>query len=364
MTHAVPSTPHRVTRLAPSPTGALHLGNARTFLITWAIARQRGWKLYLRIEDLDTPRVKPDAARHIIDTLRWLGMDWDEWEPAAADPSGAGGRGILVQSLNLDPYRAAMRALCTPSPLSSIAARPARAYPCALSRADIEAAASAPQEGSHETPFPASLRPPGYDQPRAFVSPTQESETTNWRFVVPDAPHERTVRFHDEFAGSQSHEPSRTIGDFVLWTKRDQPSYQLAVVVDDHRQGITDVIRGDDLLDSAARQLLLYRALGLAPEPRYWHLPLVLGTDGKRLAKRHGDTRVEHYRARGVPAEALIGLIAHWSGVRINNNRQTPSGPMPMKASEFLAALDVATIPRRPVTFTSEDDRWLLSQAK
>jgi glutamyl-tRNA synthetase len=379
----------RVTRLAPSPTGALHLGNARTFLITWAIARQCGWKILLRIEDLDTPRVKADAAASIIDTLQWLGMDWDAWdapplksnppptpslwEGASSKRSGAAKSdcvvppGVLVQSHDLEPYRAAMRSLCSPERFHA-ATSSARAYACALSRTEIEAAASAPQEGSHETPFPASLRPAGFDQPRAFISPTTENEATNWRFVVPDAPGERIVSFRDEIAGEQSHEPARTIGDFVLWTKRDQPSYQLAVVLDDHRQGVTDVIRGDDLLDSAARQLLLYRALGYAPEPRYWHLPLVIGTDGRRLAKRHGDTRVETYRARGVPPEAVIGLIARWSGVGSSDADDradhTTQRPEPMTAQEFLNAVKVATIPRRPVTFTAEDDRWLCSQSR
>ncbi len=307
-----------VSRLAPSPTGALHLGNARTFLINWALARQSGWRLLLRVEDLDGPRIKPGAAEATIDTLRWLGIDWDE--------------GPLIQTADPEPYRDAMRQL----------ASRALAYPSDLSRSDLEAAASAPQEGSHEQPFPASLRPALH--PRAF-----DNEQTNWRFATPP----QTVRFTDRFAGPQSSEPARTIGDFAIWTKRAQPAYQLAVVVDDARQGVTQVVRGDDLLDSAARQLLLYRALGLSPEPSYTHLPLVKGADGRRLAKRHGDTRLDTYRARGIPAERIVGLIAHWSGI--------PGPRRPMSAAEFGAAFRLPTIPREAIVFTQEDDRWLLA---
>jgi glutamyl-tRNA synthetase len=328
-----------VTRLAPSPTGALHLGNARTFLINWAIARQRGWRIILRIEDLDTPRIKPGATRGILETLRWLGLDWDPWPGAPRRPDAP--PGVLVQSHDLDPYRFAMRSL----------AAAGRVYPCVLTRAEIEAAASAPQEGSHETPFPAALRPPL--RPLDFDALSADSPEANWRFAVPAG----QVSFVDECEGPQSFEVSRIIGDFVVWTRRAQPAYQLAVVVDDHRQGVTDVVRGADLMDSAARQLLLYRALGLEPEPRYTHLPLVVGPDGRRLAKRHGDTRVDHYRARGVPVEAIVGLVAAWS---IPDCRNRPSG---LTAREFLRCFDLATMPRMPVIFRPEDDRWLLDAA-
>ncbi len=314
----------RVTRLAPSPTGALHLGNARTFLINWAMARRSGWRIVLRIEDLDGPRIKEGAAESAIGTLGWLGMDWDE--------------GPLVQSHDLDPYTSAMRAL----------ASAARVYPCALTRAEIEQAASAPHgrspsshAASSESRFPAELRPELHT--RDFDDPE-----TNWRFAV----HDETVEFDDAFAGAQRIAPADTIGDFVVWTKRAQPAYQLAVVVDDHRQGVTDIVRGDDLLDSAARQLLLYRALGLKPEPSYTHLPLVVGEDGRRLAKRHGDTRVDHYRAQGVPAERVIGLIAFWSGVQ---DRRAP-----MSAAEFVSAFNLERLPPAAAVFTREDDQWLL----
>jgi len=305
--------------LAPSPTGALHLGNARTFLVNWAVARREGWRIVLRIEDLDGPRVKPGAIDATIETLKWLGMDWDN--------------GPIVQSRDLEPYRAAMRTL----------AAAGLVYPCELTRAQIEAAASAPQEGTGETPFPASLRP-------RVTTRDFDDEATNWRFVVPD----EVVRFDDEFAGPQERRPASSVGDFVVWTRRGQPSYQLAVVVDDAGQGVTRVVRGDDLIDSAARQTLLYRALGLAGSlPRYAHLPLVVGEDGKRLAKRHGDTRLDTYRAAGIGAERVIGLVAFWCGVRLD------SRPRAMTAPEFRDLLDLDTMARGPVVFTQEDDRWL-----
>lgn len=293
------------------------MGNARTFLITWALARSAEWRILLRIEDLDTPRVKPAAVDATISTLRWLGMDWDD--------------GPEIQSANPEPYRAAMESL----------ARAGVAYPSDATRSQVEAASSAPQEGVHETPFPRSMRPAL--ESRAFDEPG-----SNWRFATPEG----AVSFDDAFAGPQRRDPAATVGDFVIWTKRGQAAYQLAVVVDDHRRGVTDVVRGDDLLDSAARQLLLYRALGHAPEPAYLHLPLVRGDDGRRLAKRHGDTRLETYRAAGVPPERVVGLVAWWSGAAPRR--------APMSAAEFRGALDLSRVPRKDVMFTREDHEWLL----
>lgn len=306
-----------VTRLAPSPTGALHLGNARTFLVNWALARQNAWRIVLRIEDLDTPRVKPGAIEGVARTLRALGMDWDD--------------GPHVQSHDLAPYEDAMQRL----------ARAGLVYPCELTRGEIEAASSAPNQGDHEQRFDAALRPRDAGHARAF-----DDRGANWRFMVP----ERDVMVEDAFAGPSVRNPWRSIGDFVVWTRRGQPSYQLAVVVDDARQGITDIVRGDDLLDSAARQMLLYDALGLGPPPKYFHLPLVRGEDGRRLAKRHGDTRVDTYLAAGVPAERIIALLGRWCGV----------GPADrLNSRDFAARLDLRTIPKADIVFTPSDDRWL-----
>lgn len=313
----------RTTRLAPSPTGALHLGNARTFLITWALARQRGWRIVMRIEDLDGPRVKPGAADAALDTLAWLGIDWDE--------------GPIIQSHDLEPHASAM------SQLAALGL----AYPSALTRSQIDAAASAPHAGdaAREGRVGSELRPSL--GPRAF-----DDRLTNWRFVTPD----REVAFDDEAAGPQRHRPFDTVGDFVVWTARAQPAYQLACVVDDARQGVTDVVRGEDLLDSAARQVLLIDALGLGPAPAYTHLPLVVGADGRRLAKRHGDTRVSRYREAGAPPERLIGLLARWSGVETDRRRG-------LSAAEFASGFNLARLARSPIVFGAEDDAWLLSRS-
>lgn len=310
------------TRLAPSPTGALHLGNARTFLVNWAMAKQRGWRIVLRIEDLDTPRVKSGVTDGLMRTLEALGLGWDE--------------GPFVQSADLEAYREAMRAL----------AAEGWVYSATESRTEIEDAAtgalSAPQEGARESLYSATRRPAA--MPRLFMPTGGEA---NWRFAVPDGP----VEFEDGFAGPQCHSPARTVGDFVVWTKRDQPSYQLAVVVDDARQGVTQIVRGDDLLDSAARQMLLMSALGVGRRPAYFHLPLVRGEDGKRLAKRHGDTRVDSYLGAGVSPRRLIALIARWSGI--------PGVWEEMSAGEFAERFELSRVPRSDVIFTNLDDQWL-----
>jgi len=325
-----PAVPAPTTRLAPSPTGALHLGNARTFLITWALARQLGWRIILRIEDLDTPRVKPATIDQTLRTLEWLGIDWDD--------------GPLIQSADLPHHAAAMAVLASQGLV----------YPSRESRSEIDdaaasLAASAPQEGAHDMAFPAALRTSPESRPRSFSNLPQGHEASaNWRLVVEPGP----TKLHDLFAGHQSFDIASIVGDFVVWTKRGTPSYQLAVVVDDHRQGVTYVVRGDDLLDSAARQMLLYQALRLGPPPQYLHLPLVLGADGRRLAKRHGDTRVATYAHRGVTPERILGLLAFWSGISPHRT--------PISAAEFRERLRLDTIPKQPVTFTAEDDAWLL----
>ena len=308
------------TRLAPSPTGALHLGNARTFLVTWAMARREGWRVLLRVEDLDGPRVKAGAAERVIETLAWLGLDWDE--------------GPIDQTTDLSAYEAAM---------ARLAAR-GLVYPCELTRSEIERAASAPHAGEQETRFPPELRPAS--RPHRFDDPS-----TSWRFVVREGP----VAFDDAFHGRVEADVSRSVGDFVVWTKRGQPAYQLAVVVDDDRQGVTRVVRGDDLLDSTGRQLLVAEALGIEARPRYLHLPLVVGPDGRRLAKRHGDTRLETYREAGVPASRVVALLGRWCGLGEAES---------LDAAAFARTLDVARIPRERIVMRPEDDRWLMASAR
>jgi glutamyl-tRNA synthetase len=323
-----------LTRLAPSPTGALHLGNARTFLVNWALARQRGWSIVLRIEDLDGPRVKPEAAAEAIDVLRWLGLDWDE--------------GPTYQRHDLAPYRAALETLAAQGAI----------YPCRCTRREIEAAAlSAPHLGDHELRYPGTCRRPGsvpfFGLPKKGSDPLSATDHSApaWRLHVPNG----VTTFTDAFAGPHHHDIQSTTGDFLVATKECLPSYQLAVVIDDARQYVTHIVRGDDLLASTHRQRLLQQLLGLPPITEYIHLPLVVGADGRRLAKRHGDTRINHYRTLGVTSERILGLLGEWCGL----------GPRrEMSASGFTQSFDLARLPRERIVFTPQDEPWLLAAVR
>lgn len=312
------------TRLAPSPTGALHLGNARTFLVNWALARQNGWRILLRMEDLDGPRIKPDAAEQALEALTWLGMDWDE--------------GPVYQTDDLTPYEQALGQLIDAG----------KAYPCRCTRSQILAASvSAPHGGQHELRYPGTCRPaPNEQVDRSLLA----DPGVAWRLRTPD----EAITIDDVFGGSSVFNPQQEVGDFLIATKGGQPIYQLSVVIDDHRQGVTQIVRGDDLLPSAARQAVVYRQLGLGPLPAYTHVPLVVGEDGRRLAKRHGDTRVLHYKQQRVPPERVIGLIASWCGVQPREA---------MCAEEFAQRFNLNGLPIEKVVFTAADDRWLLAGA-
>ncbi len=248
--------PSVVGRLAPSPTGALHLGNARTFLLAWLSVRSRGGSILLRIEDIDGPRVKPESTAGAIADLQWLGLDWDGE--------------VVVQSSRLPCYDTAATRLVEQG----------LAYPCVCTRKEVEDAASAPHESGLDGPvYPGTCRGKWRTRQEATAATGRDAAL---RVVVGvDA-----VPFVDRFAGAQE---GRIAGDFVVQKRDGGPAYQLAVVVDDAAQGVTEVLRADDLLPSTPRQLLLYRALGLVA-PQFAHVPLVVGKDGLRLAKRHGDT--------------------------------------------------------------------------
>jgi glutamyl-tRNA synthetase len=298
-----------VGRLAPSPTGALHLGNARTFLLAWLSVRARGGRVVLRIEDLDGPRIKFDATARTLEALRWLGLDWDG-EP-------------VVQTKRLPLYQAAFDRLRAQGLV----------YPCACSRKDVEMAASAPHPDEEGPRYPGTCRGRFTDEAAARSLSGREP---SWRFrVAPGA-----VAFEDEFRGRVSIDVESAAGDFVVRKGTGTAAYQLAVVVDDAAGGVTEVLRGDDLVSSTPRQLLLYRALGLEP-PRFVHVPLVVGPDGLRLAKRHGDTTIFHFRESGVPAERLVGLLAHWSGL-------APPGAECLPR-DLVARFDLARVPRERV---------------
>ncbi len=304
--------PSRIGRLAPSPTGAQHLGNARTYLIAWLSARSRNGTVKLRIEDIDSPRIKPGAAEQALDDLRWLGLDWD------GDP--------MVQTDRLVQYDAALEAL----------KQKELVYPCTCTRSDIATAASAPH-AEHEGPvYPGTCSHRRVSDADKLIA---ENRTFAWRFRVKESP-----PFHDVFAGDQWIDLKQLGGDFVIWKSIGTPAYQLAVVVDDAAMGITEVIRGDDLLPSTPRQLLLYTALGKTP-PAFGHVPLVVGEDGHRLAKRHGDTRLATLREAGVKAEAVIGLLA-WSCEWIEK-------PEPIAAKELIPMFRLSTIPKQPFVLTN-----------
>ena len=310
-----------VTRLAPSPTGALHLGNARTFLANWLMARQMGWKIILRIEDLDGPRIKADADREAVEDLRWLGMDWDE--------------GPVYQSTRLEVYRAAIDRLLESGVV----------YPCVCTRKDVERAASAPHAEDGATIYPGTCRGKYKTIEEAREASGREPTL---RFAVPN----RVVVFEDGIRGLVSVDVGK-LGDFVVAKADGTPAYQLAVVVDDAEMGVSEVVRGDDLLESTPRQILIYEALGMeAKVPAYWHLPLVVGEDGKRLAKRHGDTRVSSYRELGVSAGRVLELLARWMGIEGTEAKVKSAG-------DLVGKVDVAKMARGPIIFTAADDRWL-----
>ena len=296
-----------VGRLAPSPTGAQHVGNARTYLVAWLSARSRGGTVRVRVEDIDVWRNKPGAAAEALADLRWLGLDWDG--------------DVVTQSARLPAHAAALDEL----------KRRELVYPCTCTRGDIASAASAPH-ADHEGPTY-----PGTCAGRAAADAASLDRPFAWRFRVSDSP-----PFDDLYRGPTHVDLGRAGGDFVVW-RGAAPAYQLAVAVDDADMGVTEVVRGDDLVSSTPRQLLVYRALGRAA-PRFAHVPLVVGPDGRRLAKRHGDTRLSALRAAGVSAEAVVGLLA-WSCGWLPE-------PRPVAARELVGRFDLGAIPRAPFALT------------
>ena len=264
-----PRTSHQSYRgrLAPSPTGLLHLGHARTFLIAAQRAAERGGTLILRNEDLDTQRCRSEFVSAMIEDLQWLGISWQE------GPDCGGPFGPYVQSERRSFYLDAWKRL---RDLGAI-------YPCTCSRKDVALAAAAPNDGDDEPIYSGKCRLRLDGREKTSVPARDEPAGMNWRFRVPDG---EEISFTDLHLGPQRMVAGKDFGDFIVWRRDDVPAYQLAVVIDDAAMGITEVVRGADLLKSTARQILLYRGLGL-PVPGYYHCDLVRDESGVRLAKRH-----------------------------------------------------------------------------
>ena len=271
-------------RLAPSPTGHLHLGHARTFWIAAERARQAGGILVLRNDDLDAVRFRLDFVAAVFEDLRWLGLQWSE------GPDVGGPFAPYNQSERRARYRAALERLHAAGLI----------YPCTRSRRDVLEALGAPHEGGadDEPVYPKEFRP-------ALTAPLpqlHENIAVNWRFRVPD---NEEIVFDDARFGEQRAVAGRDFGDFLVWRKDGLPSYQLACAVDDAEMNITEVVRGADLIKSTFRQILLLSALGHV-EPHYRHCSLMTDDQGVRLAKRHDALSLRTLRERGVSPETLI----------------------------------------------------------
>ena len=282
-------------RLAPSPTGLLHVGHARTFWIASQRAAARGGTLILRNEDLDPQRCRAEFVDATIEDLHWLGISWQE------GPDCGGPYAPYTQSERRDFYLQAWKRL---REIGAI-------YPCTCSRKDVALAAGAPNDGDNEPFYSGRCRPSGSvvgaarlrrrGTAEAAVATWAVPAGVNWRFRVPDG---EEICFDDLHLGSQRMLAGRDFGDFIVWRRDDVPAYQLAVVVDDDAMGITEVMRGADLLKSTARQILLYRALGF-PIPDFYHCDLVLDDMGVRLAKRHDSLSIRKLREMGWSPERV-----------------------------------------------------------
>jgi len=275
-------------RLAPSPTGLLHVGHARTFWVAAQRAAEHGGQLILRNEDLDPQRCRAEFVSAMVEDLRWLGIRWTE------GPDCGGEFGPYAQSERRAWYLDAWRKLRDQGAI----------YPCTCSRKDVAQAAGAPNEGDDEPIYPGTCRPgrhPVRTAEAAVPAWFDEPKGVNWRFRVPDG---EAIRFTDLHMGPQCMVAGSDFGDFIVWRRDDVPAYQLAVVVDDAAMRITEVVRGADLLTSTARQILLFRTLGLSV-PDYYHCDLVRDETGMRLAKRHDASSIRRLRELGWTAEQV-----------------------------------------------------------
>lgn len=280
-------------RIAPTPTGYMHVGHAATFWQAQQRARAAGGTLILRVEDLDVARCRKEFRAALIDDLRWFGLEWEE------GPDMGGPFVPYIQSQRGSLYLEAWNALRAADFI----------YPCTCSRKDVLGSAVAPHDENEEPIYPGTCRPENVEAAVSAAEvidmratrPPLHSTGLNWRFRVPDG---EELTYVDLRLGEQKAVAGRDFGDFIVWRRDDVPAYQLAVVVDDAAMRITEVVRGEDLLISTFRQLLLYRALKLEP-PTFYHTPLVLDESGKRLAKRDSALSLRALRETGVEPEAI-----------------------------------------------------------
>lgn len=293
-------------RFAPSPTGPLHFGSLRTALVAWLFARSQSARFVLRVEDLDPQRSRAEFERSQLSDLACLGIDWD-------GP-------VLRQSERLGAYEEALAELRAQG----------RVYPCFCTRAEIREAASAPHGNYPDGAYPGTCRELTESERRA-------RERSGRPYALRLRAGAERIEFLDAVLGSQA----TRVDDFVVRRADGVHAYQLAVVVDDAAQGIGQVVRGDDLVSSTSRQILLYRLLGL-PAPSFAHVPLVLGVDGARLAKRHGAVTLAE---RGQPPELVLAELAHSLNMAEGRARLD-------SAQELVAEFDPARLPRDPVTFS------------
>lgn len=322
------STPLR-GRYAPSPTGPLHLGNARTALLAWLHVRNQGGCFVLRMEDLDRQRSSPAAAAALLEDLRWLGIDWDEG-PDVGGP--------------YTPYEQSRRQAFYEEALDRLRQQ-GRLYRCYCTRAELARAASAPHPGEEGPRYPGTCQ---------SLSPTERARWEaagrrgSWRYRLDPG----KVCYEDELAGQVCQDVDEAVGDFVVQRSDGVVAYQLAVVVDDATMGITHVLRGDDLISSTPRQILLYRALGFSP-PRFAHVPLLYGPDGARLSKRHGDVSVSSLREAAIAPEVVTGYLAWLSGL-------APKGAA-MRPRDLAPRFSLAAVTRQPSVV---DPSQLVSQLR
>ncbi len=306
-------------RYAPSPTGPLHLGNLRTALVAWLHTRLAGGQFILRIEDLDQTRSRAECIEQIIEDLRWIGLDWDE------GPDMCGPGVPYLQSQRTAFYEAAFTQLRN--------AR--RVYPCYCSRKDVALAANAPHGRENSSIYPGTCRPLASD------TAPPSGRVGAWRYRV----HNNTIEVLDQIRGPLLQTLDVEVGDFVVRRADRLYAYQLAVAVDDALMGITDVVRGADLLDSTPRQVELLNSLGL-PLPRYWHIPLMTDALGRRLSKRDGDQGVTALRLQGRAPECVVGHLAASLGLIPREE--------PLSTGDLLAQLSSASLRERLIAAASE----------